>query len=79
MVSIKTPNVRAKAYRNMVGNMLQSNQEYAAGPHISAACGFEFVDAPLGFMLDSSIQRGFFRHLGPVRMNRNSADKALIV
>ena len=41
--------------------------------------GFEFVDAPLGFMLDSRVQRGLFRRVGSVRVNGNSADKALIV
>ena len=36
--------------------------------------GFEFVIAPLGFMLDSRIQRRLFRRVGPVRTNGNSAD-----
>ena len=30
-------------------------------------------------MLDSRIQRGLFRRVGPARVNGNSADKALIV
>jgi hypothetical protein len=47
---------RGKAYRNMVGKMFQSHQDYAADLHIYAAHGFESVDASLGFMLDSRVQ-----------------------
>ena len=41
--------------------------------------GFEFVDAPLGFVLDSRILRRLFRRVGPIRMYRNSADETLVV
>ena len=41
--------------------------------------GLEFVDAPLGFVLDSRIQRRLFLLVGPLRMYRNSADETLVV
>ena len=41
--------------------------------------GLEFADSRLGFMLDSGIQRGLSRGVGPVRSTGNSTDKALIV
>jgi hypothetical protein len=43
------------------------------------ASAFEFVDASLGFMLDSRVKRGLSLRFGPVRISWNSADKTLIV
>jgi hypothetical protein len=40
---------------------------------------FEFVDAQLGFILDSRIQRRLFRRVGSVRMDGISAGKTLKV